>query len=96
MCYSGVVLQERELLFGKKKGDAGKVGFLWELSGARERLKLLKGDLLVEGCFDDAVDGVDGVFHTASPVLVPYDENVQADLIISLALSLPELVWVFR
>lgn len=31
--------------------------------------------------FDEAVSGVDGVFHTASPVLVPYDNNVQATLI---------------
>lgn len=55
-----------------------KVGFLWELNGAKERLKLIKADLLVEGSFDDAVQGVDGVFHTASPVLVPYDDNIQA------------------
>lgn len=33
---------------------------------------------MVEGSFDEAVDGVDGVFHSASPVLVPYDENIQA------------------
>jgi nucleoside-diphosphate-sugar epimerase len=59
-------------------GDVRKVGFLWELNGAKERLKLVKADLLVEGSFDDAVQGVDGVFHTASPVLVPYDDNIQA------------------
>ncbi|CAN1839583.1 Tetraketide alpha-pyrone reductase 2 [Linum perenne] len=51
-------------------GDAEKVGYLWELKGAKERLKLVKADLLVAGSFDDAVRGVDGVFHTASPVLV--------------------------
>ncbi|KAF5958031.1 hypothetical protein HYC85_005256 [Camellia sinensis] len=44
-----------------------KVGFLWELSGAKERLKIFKADLMVEGSFDKAIEGVDGVFHTASP-----------------------------
>lgn len=48
------------------------------MSGAKDRLKVMKADLLVEGSFDKAVDGVDGVFHTAAPVLVPYDDNVQA------------------
>lgn len=62
------------------KGDVGKVGFLWEFNGAKERLKVLKADLLVDGSFDEAVQGVDGVFHTASPVLVPYDDNIQARL----------------
>ncbi|CAN1839584.1 Tetraketide alpha-pyrone reductase 2 [Linum perenne] len=62
-------------------GDAEKVGYLWELKGAKERLKLVKADLLVAGSFDDAVRGVDGVFHTASPVLVPYDHNIQETLI---------------
>lgn len=65
----------------RNPGDVEKVAFLFELSGAKERLKILKADLSVEGSFDDAVTGVDGVFHTASPVLVPYDENVQANLI---------------
>ncbi|OIT19593.1 tetraketide alpha-pyrone reductase 2 [Nicotiana attenuata] len=58
-----------------------KVGFLWELDGAKERLKIMKADLLVEGSFDDAIQGVDGVFHTASPVSVPYDDNVEKTLI---------------
>lgn len=58
-------------------GDVEKVGFLSELSGAKERLKIVKADLMVEGSFDEAVSGVDGVFHTASPVLVPYDDNIQ-------------------
>ncbi|GAU37635.1 hypothetical protein TSUD_60150 [Trifolium subterraneum] len=57
--------------------DLEKVGYLTELSGDKERLKLLKADLLVEGSFDEAVSGVDGVFHTASPVLVPHDDNIQ-------------------
>lgn len=37
----------------------------------------MKADLLVEGSFDNAIQGVDGVFHTASPVSVPYDDNVE-------------------
>ncbi|KAF5751926.1 tetraketide alpha-pyrone reductase 2 [Tripterygium wilfordii] len=55
--------------------DMGKVSFLWEFDGAKERLKIMKADLLIEGSFDEAVNGVDGVFHTASPVLVPHDNN---------------------
>ncbi|XP_043694822.1 tetraketide alpha-pyrone reductase 2-like [Telopea speciosissima] len=58
-----------------------KVGFLWEMNGAKQRLRLLKADIMVEGSFDEAVEGVDGVFHTASPVLVGYDKNIQATLI---------------
>ncbi|CAD5177765.1 unnamed protein product [Musa acuminata subsp. malaccensis] len=61
--------------------DVAKVGFLWSMGGAKERLKLVKADLLVDGSFDLAVDGVDGVFHTASPVFVPQDQNVQQALI---------------
>ncbi|KAF8378686.1 hypothetical protein HHK36_030035 [Tetracentron sinense] len=55
-----------------------EVGFLWKMSGAKERLKMMKADLMVDGSFDEAVQGIDGVFHTASPVLVPYDHNIQA------------------
>ncbi|PIA39719.1 hypothetical protein AQUCO_02600283v1 [Aquilegia coerulea] len=65
----------------RNPGDVEKVGFLLEMNGAKERLKLVKADLLEDGSFDDAVLGVDGVFHTASPVLVPHDNNIQATLI---------------
>ncbi|KAI3467097.1 hypothetical protein Pfo_023760 [Paulownia fortunei] len=58
-----------------------KVAYLWELNGAKERLKIMRADLLEEGSFDEAVEGVDGVFHTASPVLVAYDDNIKANLI---------------
>lgn len=58
-------------------GDEGKVGHLKEFKGAKERLRIMKADLMVEGSFDEAVYGVDGVFHTASPVIVPYDDSVQ-------------------
>ncbi|KAL5726162.1 Tetraketide alpha-pyrone reductase 2 [Ranunculus cassubicifolius] len=62
-------------------GDMEKVGFLLEMKGAKERLKLVKADLLQDGSFDEAVKGVDGVFHTASPVIVPYDNNIKETLI---------------
>lgn len=75
-------LQLQKLKFSSFTDNAEKVGFLWELEGAKERLKILKADLLVEGSFDDAIEGVDGVFHTASPVLVPYDDNIQASFIL--------------
>ncbi|KNA10778.1 hypothetical protein SOVF_141130 [Spinacia oleracea] len=59
-----------------------KVGFLWELEGAKERLTLFKADLLIDGSFDDAINGVDGVFHTACPVFLPPDtDDFQALLI---------------
>ncbi|GAB4840291.1 Tetraketide alpha-pyrone reductase 2 [Ancistrocladus abbreviatus] len=60
--------------------DPEKVGFLWEMKGAKERLRIMKADLMVEGSFDEAINGVDGVFHTASPVLA-YGENIHATLI---------------
>ncbi|CAL5195963.1 unnamed protein product [Lathyrus oleraceus] len=61
--------------------DLEKVGYLTKLSGNKERLKILKACLLVKGSFDEAVTGVDGVFHIASPVIVPHDNNIQATLI---------------
>ncbi|GFQ01844.1 tetraketide alpha-pyrone reductase 1 [Phtheirospermum japonicum] len=50
-------------------GDEKKVGHLWKLDGAKERLQLSRADLMVEGSFDAAILGCHGVFHTASPVL---------------------------
>lgn len=50
-------------------GDHNKVGHLWTLDGARERLRLVRADLMIDGSFDAAIKGCDGVFHTASPVL---------------------------
>ncbi|CAK8561592.1 unnamed protein product [Lathyrus sativus] len=57
-----------------------KVGHLINLDGAKERLQLFKADLLEEGSFDSAVEGCDGVFHTASPVRFVVDDP-QAELI---------------
>jgi hypothetical protein len=43
-------------------GDPKKTEHLLALDGAKERLQLLKADLLEEGSFDSAVDGCQGVF----------------------------------
>ncbi|CAM6100125.1 unnamed protein product [Calypogeia fissa] len=53
--------------------DVSKVGFLFDLPGAKERLTLYKADLVDEGSFDSIVDGADGIFHTASPA---FNNNV--------------------
>lgn len=47
--------------------DPKKTQHLVSLEGAKERLHLFKADLLEEGSFDSAIDGCEGVFHTASP-----------------------------
>ncbi|KAJ1410224.1 hypothetical protein SESBI_22138 [Sesbania bispinosa] len=57
-----------------------KVDHLLKLDGAKERLQLFKADLLEEGSFDSAVEGCDGVFHTASPVRFDITDP-QAELI---------------
>ncbi|XP_052197781.1 tetraketide alpha-pyrone reductase 1 [Diospyros lotus] len=50
-------------------GNDTKLAHLWRLEGAKERLTLMRADLMEDGSFDDAVKGCAGVFHTASPVL---------------------------
>ncbi|KAF7833705.1 cinnamoyl-CoA reductase 1 [Senna tora] len=47
--------------------DPKKVDHLLKLDGAKERLQLMKANLLDEGSFDPVVEGCEGVFHTASP-----------------------------
>uniref|UniRef100_A0A1J3H932 Tetraketide alpha-pyrone reductase 2 n=1 Tax=Noccaea caerulescens TaxID=107243 RepID=A0A1J3H932_NOCCA len=60
--------------------DEKKVAFLWDLKGAKERLKIFEADLTVEGSFDEAVNGVDGVFHIASRVTTThYTANLLVD-----------------
>ncbi|KAK2993817.1 hypothetical protein RJ640_027695 [Escallonia rubra] len=49
--------------------DPTKTDHLLALDGAKERLHIFKANLLEEGSFDAAVDGCEGVFHTASPFL---------------------------
>ncbi|CAM6032382.1 unnamed protein product [Sphagnum compactum] len=53
---------------------------LLQLPGASDRLKLVSAELLELGCFDEVVQGCDGVFHTASPIVV-YVTDPQAQLI---------------
>ncbi|KAG8388989.1 hypothetical protein BUALT_Bualt02G0182800 [Buddleja alternifolia] len=60
--------------------DPKKTQHLLALDGAKERLKLIKADVLEEGSFDSIVDGCDGVFHTASPFFFE-TKDPQADLI---------------
>eukprot|EP00249_Psilotum_nudum_P012517 c23827_g1_i2 orf=316-1290(+) len=57
-----------------------KVSHLLNLEGAKDRLQLFKADLLVDGSFDDAINGCDGVFHTASPFF-SNTTNPEADLL---------------
>ncbi|KAJ0257832.1 NAD(P)-binding Rossmann-fold superfamily protein [Hirschfeldia incana] len=59
----------------RDSSDEEKVRFLWELKGAKERLKVFEADLTVDGSFDDAVKGVAGVFHIASRISVCLDDN---------------------
>ncbi|PON57527.1 Hopanoid-associated sugar epimerase, partial [Trema orientale] len=55
-----------------------KTEHLLSLDGAKERLHLFKADLLEEGSFDSVVDGCEGVFHTACPILhTPADPKVE-------------------
>ncbi|CAB4268160.1 unnamed protein product [Prunus armeniaca] len=60
--------------------DPKKTEHLLALEGAKERLHLFKADLLEEGSFDAVVDGCEGVFHTASPVMFS-STDPQAELI---------------
>ncbi|XP_059076791.1 putative anthocyanidin reductase [Cryptomeria japonica] len=50
-------------------GDERKCRPLLNLAGAEERLKLFQADLLKEGSFDSAVEGCEGVFHVAGPMV---------------------------
>ncbi|WVZ24106.1 hypothetical protein V8G54_002650, partial [Vigna mungo] len=47
--------------------DPEKVDLLLSLDGAKERLHLIKANLLEEGSFDSVVEGCHVVFHAASP-----------------------------
>lgn len=60
--------------------DPKKTQHLVSLEGAKERLQLFKADLLEEGSFDSAIDGCEGVFHTASPFYLDA-KDPQAELI---------------
>jgi hypothetical protein len=56
-----------------------KTNHLRALPGAKERLQLVRADLLEEGSFDAPIAGCHGVFHTATPVkYVEKDPKVKA------------------
>ena len=57
---------------------------LLELEGAKERLHLIKANLLEEGSFDSAVQGCEGVFHTASPAFLDAEDPQVQFIYISL------------
>ncbi|KAF6171239.1 hypothetical protein GIB67_036907 [Kingdonia uniflora] len=42
-------------------GNHGKLKHLWQLEGAKERLELVKAELMEEGSFDEAIMGCEGV-----------------------------------
>ena len=54
--------------------DPKKAKHLLALEGAKERLHLFEANLLEEGSFDSVVDGCDGVFHIAYPVVLIVDD----------------------
>ncbi|XP_075473822.1 tetraketide alpha-pyrone reductase 1-like [Primulina tabacum] len=62
-------------------GDEKKVEHLWKLDGAKERLRLGRGDLMIEGSFNEAIMGCVGVFHTASPVLGHHTSDPEAEIL---------------
>ncbi|XP_059643703.1 tetraketide alpha-pyrone reductase 1 [Cornus florida] len=62
-------------------GNNKKLSHLWSLEGAKERLQLVKADLMEEGSFDDAIMGCEGVFHTASPVLRWLSSDPKAEIL---------------
>ncbi|KAI4350210.1 hypothetical protein L6164_004684 [Bauhinia variegata] len=64
----------------RNPGNDEKLAHLWRLEGAKERLRLVKAELMEEGSFDDAIMGCIGVFHTASPVLKP-TSNPKAEIL---------------
>ncbi|CAL4899789.1 unnamed protein product [Urochloa decumbens] len=63
-------------------GNFQKVAHLWKLSGANERLQLVRADLLEEGSFDDAVMACECVFHVASPVLAISASSTKEDMVV--------------
>ncbi|GAB4850592.1 NADPH-cytochrome p450 reductase [Ancistrocladus abbreviatus] len=61
--------------------DDPKNGHLREIEGAKERLILCKADLLDYESLKAAINGCDGVFHTASPVTDDPEQMVEPAVI---------------
>jgi hypothetical protein len=70
--------------------DDPKNAHLKELEGAQERLTLWKTDLLDYESLKVAIDGCDGVIHTASPVT---DDPVSSSLF---TLSISFSFWLLQ
>ncbi|KAK2993818.1 hypothetical protein RJ640_027696 [Escallonia rubra] len=70
--------------------DPKRTDHLLALDGAKERLRLFKANLLEEHSFDAAIDGCDGVFHTASPFYHAINDPqlIIAPLLMNLIVSL--------
>ncbi|CAK9186826.1 unnamed protein product [Ilex paraguariensis] len=65
----------------RNPADDQKNFHLRELEGAKERLTLCKADLLDYGSLREAINGCDGVFHTASPVTDDPEQMVEPAVI---------------
>ncbi|BBN19106.1 cinnamoyl-CoA reductase [Marchantia polymorpha subsp. ruderalis] len=61
--------------------DLDKVGHLLELPEAKERLVLYKANLLEEESFHAIFEGVEGVFHVASPVPSTTPDDLENNLL---------------
>lgn len=64
----------------REPGDEKNV-HLQNIEGAKERLKLLKADLLDYDSLLEAINGCSGVFHTASPVPSQRASNPEVEVI---------------
>jgi hypothetical protein len=65
---------------------AEKSKHLLQLPGASDNLKLVAANLLEQGGFDEAVQGCDGVFHTASPYFTKNVTDPQVDQSVCLSI----------
>ncbi|CAL5354823.1 unnamed protein product [Camellia sinensis] len=63
-------------------GNNEKLGHLWRLEGAKERVELVRADLMEEGSVDDTIMGCHGVFHIAFPVLAQPSSDPKAEILI--------------
>ena len=62
--------------------DTKKIEHLLELQNKfKDKLTLFEADLLTEGSFDKAIEGVELVIHTASPFFVAGIKNAQKQLV---------------
>uniref|UniRef100_A0A161ZMC7 NAD-dependent epimerase/dehydratase domain-containing protein n=1 Tax=Daucus carota subsp. sativus TaxID=79200 RepID=A0A161ZMC7_DAUCS len=77
-----LLLQKGYTVRGTVRNPADpKNGHLRELEGAEERLILCKADLLDYESLREAINGCDGVFHTASPVTDDPEQMVEPAVI---------------